>query len=141
MDLDIWGTLGMVARPWSSSRLSCGERLLLRCDGNAGNSFRTTQGKYPSSLARRRKRVSSGKIPLPIWIVREEYRAFDFEEITLSEIEAKAAALSEAWLQLSKGELIWAQESYSFEGGVAKVTLRYRMIEDVAENLPLFEVK
>ena len=27
----------MVARPWSSSRLSCGERLLLRCDGNAGN--------------------------------------------------------------------------------------------------------
>ena len=30
MDWDIWGTLGMVARPWSSSRLSCGERLLLR---------------------------------------------------------------------------------------------------------------
>ena len=26
----------MVARPWSSSRLSCGERLLLRCDGIAG---------------------------------------------------------------------------------------------------------
>ena len=26
----------MVARPWSSSRLSCGERLLLRCDGNGG---------------------------------------------------------------------------------------------------------
>ena len=26
----------MVARPWSSSRLSCGERLLLRCDGHAG---------------------------------------------------------------------------------------------------------
>ena len=35
----------MVARPWSSSRLSCGERLLLRCDGNAGNSFPTKQGK------------------------------------------------------------------------------------------------
>ena len=50
----------MVARPWSSSRLSCGERLLLRCDGNAGNSFPTTQGKDPSSGARRRKRVSSG---------------------------------------------------------------------------------
>ena len=33
----------MVARPWSSSRLSCGERLLLRCDRNAGNSFPTTQ--------------------------------------------------------------------------------------------------
>ena len=37
----------MVARPWSSSLLSCGERLQLRCDGNAGNSFPTTQGKIP----------------------------------------------------------------------------------------------
>ena len=36
------------------------ERLLLRCDGNAGNSFPTTQGKDPSSQARRRKRSSSG---------------------------------------------------------------------------------
>ena len=26
----------MVARPWSSSRLSCGEHLSLRCDGNDG---------------------------------------------------------------------------------------------------------
>ena len=50
----------MVARPWSSSRLSCGERLLLRCNGNAVNSFPTTQGKYPTSRARRRKRGSSG---------------------------------------------------------------------------------
>ena len=50
----------MVARPWSSSRLSSGERLLLRCDGNAGNSFPTTQGKDHSSRARRRKRGSSG---------------------------------------------------------------------------------
>ena len=57
---DIWGTLGMVERPWSSSRLSCGERLLSRCDGNAGNSFPTTQGKDPSSRARRPKRGSSG---------------------------------------------------------------------------------
>ena len=50
----------MVARPWSSSRLSCGERLLLRCDGNAGNSFPNTQGKDLSSRARRWKRGSSG---------------------------------------------------------------------------------
>ena len=50
----------MVARPWSASRLSCGERLLLRCDGNAGNSFPTTQGKDPSSRSRRRKQGSSG---------------------------------------------------------------------------------
>ena len=54
------GTLGMVARPWSSSRLSCGERLLLRSDGHAGNSFPNTQGKDPSSGARRRNRGSSG---------------------------------------------------------------------------------
>ena len=38
----------------------CGERLHLRCDGNAGNSFPTTQGKDPSSQAMRRKRGSSG---------------------------------------------------------------------------------
>ena len=50
----------MVAPPWGSSRLSCGYRHLLRCDGNAGNSFPTTQGKVPSSRARRRNRGSSG---------------------------------------------------------------------------------
>ena len=50
----------MVARLWSSSRLSCGECLLLRCEGNSGNSFPTTQGKDPSSRAWRRKRRSSG---------------------------------------------------------------------------------
>ena len=50
----------MVAGPWSSSRLSCGELLYLRCDGNAGNSFPITQGKDPSSRDRRRARGSSG---------------------------------------------------------------------------------
>ena len=50
----------MVARPWSSSRLSCGERLFLRCDGIVGNSFLNTQGKDPSSRSRRRKQGSSG---------------------------------------------------------------------------------
>ena len=40
--------------------LSCAERLLLRCYGNAGNSFPTTQGKDTSSRARSRKRGSSG---------------------------------------------------------------------------------
>ena len=49
-----------MARPWSSSRLSCGERLLLRSNRKTGNSFPTTQGKDPSSRARRRKRGSSG---------------------------------------------------------------------------------
>ncbi|KAI4585954.1 hypothetical protein MJG53_006188 [Ovis ammon polii x Ovis aries] len=55
----------MVARPLSSSRLSCGERLLLRCDGNAGNSLPTKQGKDPSSPARRRKRGSPGCVRDP----------------------------------------------------------------------------
>ena len=56
------GDSGTVARPWSSSRLSCAERLLLRCDGNTGNSFPNTQGNDPSSRARRRKRGSSGSV-------------------------------------------------------------------------------
>ena len=50
----------MVARPWSSSRLSCGERLFLTCYGNAGNSFPSTQGKDPSSRAMRQTLGSSG---------------------------------------------------------------------------------
>ena len=50
----------MVAQPRSSSRLSCGERVLLRCDGKAGNSFPTMQGKDPSSRARRGKPDSTG---------------------------------------------------------------------------------
>ena len=50
----------MVARRWSSSRLSCGEWLLLRCDGNAQNSFPTKQRKDPSPQVMSRKRVSSG---------------------------------------------------------------------------------
>ena len=50
----------MVARPWSSSRLSSGERLLLRFDGNAATSFPTTQGKDQTSRAKRWNRGSSG---------------------------------------------------------------------------------
>ena len=48
----------MVAGPWSSSRLSLGLRVRLKCDGNAGNSFPTTQGKDSSSRPMRRKRGS-----------------------------------------------------------------------------------
>ena len=54
------GDSGNVARHWSSSLLSCGERLLLRCDRNARNSFSTTQGKDPASRATGRKRGYSG---------------------------------------------------------------------------------
>ena len=41
------GDSGNVARPWSSSRLSCGERLHLRCDGNAGILSRTRRERIP----------------------------------------------------------------------------------------------
>ena len=50
----------MVARPWSSSRISSVERLLLICDRKAANSFPITQRNDPSSRARRRTRGSSG---------------------------------------------------------------------------------
>ena len=50
----------MVARPWSSSRLSCGAHLLLRCEEITGNSFPNTQVKDPSSQTMRRKRGPSG---------------------------------------------------------------------------------
>ena len=50
----------MVGQPWSSSRLSCAEHFLLRCNGNAGYSFPTTLVKDLSSRSRRRKRGSSG---------------------------------------------------------------------------------
>ena len=50
----------MVVQTGSSSRLSCGKRLLLRCDRNAGNSFPNTQVKDPSSQARIWKRGTAG---------------------------------------------------------------------------------
>ena len=42
MDLDIWGTLGMVARPWSSSRLS------IRTSGTRSGGLR--KGQSPREL-------------------------------------------------------------------------------------------
>ena len=106
--------------------------------------FTQDYGNLPPSCDRietKERIMLFGKIPLPIWIVREEYRPFTYEALTLSEKEAKATALAKAWLQLSEGELVSAEENYSFEGGVCKVTIRYRMIQDVAKNLPLFEGK
>ena len=54
------GALGMVARRWSSSRLSYCDRLLLKCNGNAENSSPIKKRKDASSRATRRKRGSSG---------------------------------------------------------------------------------
>ena len=62
----------MVARPRSSSRLSCGERLLLRCDGNAGNSFPTTQGNDPSTREEARESRPHPEEPRFRLLVREE---------------------------------------------------------------------
>ncbi|KAI4564031.1 hypothetical protein MJT46_009829 [Ovis ammon polii x Ovis aries] len=52
-------------------------RLLLRCDGNNGNSFPTKQGKDPSSRARRRKRGSPGWVRDPRASSRVETGALD----------------------------------------------------------------
>ena len=59
----------MVARRWSSSHLSCGERLLLRCEGNAGNFFPSTQVKDPSIDLAGRNRAPldvGGTLVLPL---------------------------------------------------------------------------
>ena len=37
----------MVAGPWGSSRLCCGECILLRCDGNAGILSRPRRERIP----------------------------------------------------------------------------------------------
>ena len=50
----------MLTRPWSSSQLSYGERLLLKCDGNVGNSFLTAEERDPCYRAMRGKRGYSG---------------------------------------------------------------------------------
>ena len=42
-----WGFLEWWHDPWSSSPLSCGERLLLKCDENARNSFPTNSERNP----------------------------------------------------------------------------------------------
>ena len=41
------GDSGNGARPWSSSRLSCGERLFLRCDGTPGILCRACRERIP----------------------------------------------------------------------------------------------
>ena len=57
--LEVLGHLGLLEwwyDPWSSSRLSSRDRLLLRCDGNTGIPFRTKQGNGTSS------QVEEGKL-------------------------------------------------------------------------------
>ena len=45
---DIGGLLKWWQDPWSSSPASCGDSLLLRCEGNAGIPSLMIQGKGPS---------------------------------------------------------------------------------------------
>ena len=47
MDGDIWGTLGMVAGPWSSSRLACGERFLFDATETPGILSRARRERIP----------------------------------------------------------------------------------------------
>ena len=47
MDGDIWGTLGMVAVPWSSSRLACGERFLFDATETPGILSRARRERIP----------------------------------------------------------------------------------------------
>ena len=47
MDGNIWGTLGMVAGPWSSSRLACGERFLFDATETQGILSRTRRERIP----------------------------------------------------------------------------------------------
>ena len=47
MDGDIWGTLGMVAGPWSSSRLACGERFLFDATEKPGILSRARRERIP----------------------------------------------------------------------------------------------
>lgn len=95
----------------------------------------------PASYGRieRKERVMLfGAIPLPIWIIRVEYRPFTMEEVSLSEEEATALALADAYRQI-EGELVSAEERVFLENGVVTVMLRYRAVEDIAKDLPLFD--
>ena len=47
MDGDIWWTLGMVAGPWSSSRLACGERFLFDATETPGILSRARRERIP----------------------------------------------------------------------------------------------
>lgn len=80
-----------------------------------------------------------GKIALPLWIRRVEYREFVYAEKTLSEAEAKERLSTQAGELLARGELVSKEEEYSFDGEKVVLTLRYRMVEDIAKDMPLFE--
>ena len=47
MDGDIWGSLGMVAGPWSSSGLACGERFLFDATETPGILSRARRERIP----------------------------------------------------------------------------------------------
>ncbi len=99
-------------------------------------------GNLPSNCDRieRKERVMLfGKIPLPIWIKRVEYSAFEFREKNLTEKEARELAEKEVGELLSKGELVFREDDYTFDGEKVVLTTRYRLVEDIAEAVRLFE--
>lgn len=80
-----------------------------------------------------------GKIPLPLWIHRVEYRPFVYEEEECSREEAGRRAAVRLGEILARGELLSCSVSESLENGQVILTARYRMIEDIGENQRLFE--
>ncbi len=80
-----------------------------------------------------------GKIPLPLWVHKVEYREFVYTEKTLSEEEAREILAARAAELLLSGELVSREDAYSFDGEKVTLTMRYRLVEDIAKNLLLFE--
>ncbi len=109
---------------------------------NKAKKFTQDSGNLPASCDRietKERVMLFGVIPLPIWTVRVTYHAFTLEERRLAEEEAKRLAEEEAFKRLSEGELVSFEEEYSFDGEKVTVTLCYRIVEDIAYGLPLFE--
>lgn len=82
-----------------------------------------------------------GRIALPLWITTVEYHEFEYEEKTLTVDEAIKKAESMVMRSLADKELISRQLTVTCkDDGVVAVCL-YRAIENIAEELYLFEEK
>ncbi len=79
-----------------------------------------------------------GKIPLPLWYRRVTYREFTLAESALSQERAIALCRKEILSSLSDTPLLSYTEEIAFDGERITLTARYRAIEDIAEECPLF---
>ena len=101
-------------------------------------------GNLPSDCDRIEKKeriMLFGRIALPLWITTVEYHEFEYEEKTLTVDEAVKKAESMVMRSLADKELISRQLTVTCkDDGVVAVCL-YRAIENIAEELYLFEEK